>query len=152
MSFEVTVVDFPAKHLIGMKVRTDMQKAQTDCSTLWQTFGPIEIPGYDCTGGAYGIYIMLNENDFDYWAAVETSSSVAVPDGMQSVALPAGPYAKCTAASLEKLGEVYMYLYGEWITQQQEFTPNVQAPSFELYPSNWQMNGAFDVYVPVNKK
>ncbi len=155
MSFEITVVGFPAKHLIGMKVRTDMQKAQTDCTALWQTFGPriVDIPG--CTGeckGSFGVSVMLNENDFDYGAAVEVAPETTVPNGMEAFELPAGLYAKCTVASLEKLGEAYMYVYGPWIAGQSEYGLNMQAPCFEHYPANWRPEDAFEIYVPVTKQ
>ena len=32
--FEIKVVDFPAKQLMGIKVRTNMAKAKEDCPTL----------------------------------------------------------------------------------------------------------------------
>lgn len=132
MNFEVAVVEFPTKHLIDMKVSTDMQKAQTDCPTMWQTFGPriVEIPGGGCVGkGAYGVSIMLNENDFDYWAAVEAASGTAMPDGMAAFDFPAGLYAKCRIASLENLGEAFTYVYGLWIFDQPEYGLNCKPPA-----------------------
>ncbi len=39
MSFETAIIEFPAKHLIGMKTHTNLQKAQADCPAIWQTFG-----------------------------------------------------------------------------------------------------------------
>ena len=38
--FEIKVVDFPAKQLMGIKVRTNMAKAKEDCSALWHNFCP----------------------------------------------------------------------------------------------------------------
>ncbi len=155
MSFEIAVVEFPATHLIGMKVRTTMQKAQADCPAIWQTFGPriVEIPGGDCIGkGAYGVSVMLNENDFDYWVAVEAASNAAVPKDMATFEIPDGLYAKCSVASLEKLGEAYMYVYSQWVSGQSEYGLNMQAPCFELYPPNWRLEDAFEIYVPVMKQ
>lgn len=152
MSFEITVVELPAKHLIGMSVRTDMRKAQTDCPAVWQTFGPriAGIPGRDGAGqGAYGVSFMLNENDFDYRAAVEAAPGTTVPDGMAAFEIPSGRYARCGVASFEQLGEAYMYVYGQWAPGQSEYALNMQAPCFELYPPNWSPGDAFEVYVPV---
>ncbi len=123
MSFEITVVELPAKHLIGMSVRTDMRKAQTDCPAVWQTFGPriAGIPGRDGAGqGAYGVSFMLNENDFDYRAAVEAAPGTTVPDGMAAFEIPSGRYARCGVASFEQLGEAYMYVYGQWAPGQSD--------------------------------
>ncbi len=155
MSFSVSIAEYSAKRLVGMKVRTTMQKAQFDCPSNWRTFGPriVEIPA--CSGGgqgAYGVSLMLNENDFDYWAAVEASPQIAVPDGMETVDIPAGLYAKCAVANLEQLGEAYMYVYGTWIREQAEYTLDEKAPCFESYPPNWRINDAFEIYVPLKKK
>lgn len=38
--YDVTVVEYPAKRLVGLKVRTSMQHAAEDCPALWMTFGP----------------------------------------------------------------------------------------------------------------
>lgn len=154
MNFEVTVVEFPVKHLVGMKVSTSMQKAQADCPQLWQTFGPriIELPSMEgVNSGAYGISVMLNENEFDYWAAVEANPEIDLPDGMGTIAISAGLYAKCTVLGLEKLGEAFMYLYGPWIQGQKEYTLDMQAPCFELYPQNWRLETVFEIYAPVKK-
>ncbi|MGL6193470.1 MAG: GyrI-like domain-containing protein [Thermoguttaceae bacterium] len=155
MSFEVSIIEFPAKHLIGMKVATNMQKAQADCPTIWHTFGPrmAEVSACDCgCSGAYGISIMHNENDFDYWAAVAAKSGAAVPSGMGTIDITAGAYAKCTVPNLKQLGEVYMYVYTQWVNGQKEYGLNMQAPCFELYPTNWQPDDSFEIYVPVVKQ
>ena len=151
--FQVTVVDYSAKHLTGTKVRTTMSKAQQDCTALWQSFGPrmgelLSAGGYS---GSYGVSVMLNAEDFEYWAAVESAPAAAVPAGMANIDLPAGKYAKCAVPSLEKLVDAYMYLYEGWIKSQTEYTYDEKAPCFELYPPNWQMSDAFEVYMPVKK-
>lgn len=150
----VTVVEYPEMHLIGMKVRTTMQKAQQDCPALWQAFGPrcaeILPAGSDCTG-AYGISVMLTPEEFEYWAAIEANASVAVPQGMGRVDIPAGQYAKCAVPNLGKLGEIYMYLYEEWPKSQKTYTYDEKIPCFELYPQNWKPSDALTVFMPVKK-
>ncbi len=149
--YKVTVVEYPAKRLVGMKVRTSMHKAQQDCPALWQTFGPRigELSPADCGyPGSYGVSVMLNAEDFDYWATVEMPSA-AVPAGMDCIDIPAGQYATCTVPNLEKLGDAYMYLYGEWPKSQTGCTFNGQAPCFELYPPNWQCQDSFEIFMPL---
>jgi AraC family transcriptional regulator len=151
VSFIVSVVEFPAKYLIGIKVRTSMQGSSTDCPALWQTFAPriAEIKADD--NAAYGVSVMLNDNDFDYWAAIGSPSNTAVPVGMQTIEIPAGLYAKCSVASMEKLGEAFMYVYTQWIHGQSEYTLNMYAPCFELYPPNWKPGNNVEIYSPLLK-
>lgn len=154
MNFELAVVEFPAKHLIGMKLATSMQKAQTDCPALWQAFGPriIEIPSCESgCKGSFGVSVMLNENEFEYWAAVEAAPGTAIPDGMASMEISAGHYVKCTVPGVENLGAAFMYVYGRWAAEQSEYVLNMHAPGFELYPPDWRLNDSFEIYAPVTK-
>lgn len=149
----VTVVEYPAKRLIGMKVRTSMAKADTDCGALWQAFGPRleELPKGAGGRGSYGVSVMLNAEDFDYWAAVEMAPSAAVPDGLGGLGLPAGLYAKVTVPNLDRLGPAFMYLYEAWPKSQPGYAINYQVPCFELYPPNWQVTDALEAFMPVIK-
>jgi AraC family transcriptional regulator len=154
MTFEVSAAPFPAKHLIGIKVRTSMQSSATDCPALWQTFAPrmAEIQtGIAGGSAAFGVSVMVNDNDFDYWATIEASTNTAVPTGMETIGLPAGLYAR-TSTSMEKLGEAFTYVYTQWVQGQSEYTLNMQGACFELYPPNWQPGNAFEIYSPVVKK
>ena len=139
--FDITVVEYPKKHLVGVKVRTTMQKGVVDCPALWESFMPRmgELP----SGSAYGVCVMLNAEEFDYWAALETDVNAAVPEGMCCIDVPAGEYAKCTV-DMEKLRDAFTYLYAEYAL-------DGQAPSFELYPANWQPGGSFEIFAPVKK-
>ena len=155
MSFEVTVVEFPEKHLVGMKVGTSMQKAQMDCPALWQIFGLRinEIPAKDGRStGSYGLSIMTSESDFDYWAAVEADPKTTIPADMGTIGIPGGLYAKSTIANLSQLSEAFTFVYGDWIQSQSEYALNLAAPCFEIYHPNWQWEDTLDIYVPVMKK
>ncbi|UQZ90405.1 hypothetical protein C4J81_14795 [Deltaproteobacteria bacterium Smac51] len=149
---EVKVIEQPARHLVGMKIRTNMRNAQAVCPALWQTFGPRmgEVKASDVQG-SYGVCIMLNADDFDYWAAVEAPEAASLPSGMESMELPGGVYAKAAVPSLEQLGEAYTYLYDTWLKGQTGYAASLGAPCFEHYPPNWQINDAFDVYMPLVK-
>lgn len=152
--YDVIVAEYPAKNLVGLKVRTSMQRAAEDCPALWVTFGPRmeEIPAGDgVRGDFYGVSIMLNAEEFDYWAAVEAEAESAVPEGMACMEIPAGQYAKCTVPDLQKLGDALMYLYSEWPKSQREYVPDEEAPGFELYPANWQETSPFEVFAPLKR-
>lgn len=150
--YAVTVVDLPVKHLVGVRKRSNMAQAGTDCPALWQNFGP-RIDAFMAKGGsclgAYGVSVMVDAASFDYWAAIETAPADAPPEGTERIDLPAGRYAVCRVPNLQALGEVYMFVYQEWSKEQSAYTVHCMAPSFEAYPKDWQMTDAFDVFIPV---
>ena len=135
-----------------------MDKAPVDGHHLWEkVFGPRmhEISGKkseDYHGLVYGIAVMLDCQNFDYWAAMPAPEGPALPAGMQAIELPAGLYAGCHVASMEQLGEVYTYLYETWATEQKEYAVNMQAPCFEYYDKKFYELCTFEVYIPVLKK
>ena len=145
--FEIKVVDFPAKQLMGIKVRTNMAKAKVDCSALWQSFCPQmpKIYGKE----SYGVSIMLNAQDFDYWAAVEADEQI--PAGIETTAIPSGSYARCTVPNLESIGAGYLFLYQTWVGAQQEWKINEQGPCFELYAADWNPGMPIDLFMPVKR-
>lgn len=150
--YKVKVVEFPEKRLVGMKVSTTMSKAEVDCPAIWHTFGPriVEIVSGNCPG-SYGLSIMLNEQDFDYWAAVESDFADPLPGGMARIKIPAGLYAKAEVPNLESLGPAYMYLYDKWLKDQSEYTADYKAAGFEFYPPNWQPAEALEIFMPLIK-
>lgn len=153
-NYNVIVIEYPAKRLVGLKVRTSMQKAAEDCPALWMTFGPRISQILSDEGGckgSYGVSVMLNAEEFDYWAAVEMETKNAIPEGMSCIDIPAGLYAKCAVTNLETLGDTLMHIYTEWPKSQKEYIPDEQNPCFELYPANWQPTTPFEVFAPVKK-
>ena len=146
--FEISIVDFSAKQLVGIKVRTTLDRAKQDGPTLWQNFCP-KMPDIRGKPG-YGISVMLNAQDFDYWAAAEAPAG-ACPEGLNTVGIPAGSYARCVVPNLESLGACYMFMYQTWLAAQAEWKLNEQAPCFELYPADWNPTVPFEVYMPVKR-
>lgn len=150
-NYHVTVADYPSKQLVGMKVRTSMKNSHQDCPALWQHFGPRigELLG---NRESYGVSVMINEEEFYYWAVVEWEPLSPLPEGMERIDIPAGKYAKCTAPSLNELADVYMYIYGGWPESQDEYTFDEKKACIELYRTGWQPEDALDVYMPLKAK
>lgn len=146
--FDVSVVDFLAKRLAGIKVRTSLAQAQHDCPALWQNFCRHVPAGY--RKGVYGISVMLNAQDFDYWAAFETADG-PLPAELAPVEIPAGAYARCQVPNLESIGAGYMFLYQTWLAGQREWKLNEQASCFELYQADWTPASPFELYMPVKR-
>ena len=150
--YKATVVEYPAKRLVGMKVLTSMKKASADCPACWQAFcRHFDKCVPDGCKGSYGLSFMINAEDFYYWAAVDADLAKDVPEGLERVDIPAGLYAACVSPNLEKVGEAYSFLYQTWLSGQSEYALNEQAPCFELYPPNWQLTDSFEVFMPIRK-
>ena len=153
-SYTATIVSYPAKHLIGINVLTSMQKASVDCPALWQAFDT-RISGSLSTGcackGCYGVSVMLNAEEFYYWAAVEADLLKELPPGMEHIDIQAGQYARCLVPDLKNVADAYMFLYGAWLSNQSEYALNEHAPCFEQYPPNWQLSDSCGVFMPIRK-
>lgn len=154
--FSVAIVDRPEIRCAGMKVRTTMKSASTDCSAIWQKqFGPrMESfpadPAYPHQ--SYGASVMLDSDTFDYWALMPLAPGADIPEGMDVFTLPAGPYAEAHLADLVELGQAYTYIYGPWIASQDKYTLNMQGASNELYTSDYLVSGKLSVYCPLLEK
>lgn len=134
-----------------------MSKASEDCPHLWEkVFAPRmhEISGKkpaEYHGPSYGISFMIDEQHFDYWAAMPAPEGLALPEGMRQVEIPAGFYAGCALSGLSQLMEAYMYLCEAWPKTTKEYALNMQAPCFEYYDQRFFESGALEVYAPLLK-
>ncbi|MDR2550264.1 MAG: GyrI-like domain-containing protein [Desulfobulbus sp.] len=153
----VDIVALPEVVAIGLKIDTHFEQAAKDCPALWQAFMPRmhEVNGKrpeDFHGESYGISTDMQEHGaFTYWAAVPGDPD-NIPAGMQAVRLPQGVYARCYVASLEKIGEIYTFLYQRWDAARAGYAVNYAAPCFERYDETYLTDGSFAIYVPVNKQ
>ena len=155
MSLEITVKELPGRHLVGMVIRTNMQKASTDCPAIWQTFGPqmASLSAGTSISESYGLSVMIAEDGtFDYWAAVEVSADLPLPANMATMELPGGLYACAVAPNLAQLAEAFGTMYMEWPQQQSEYGVNMQAPCVEVYRGSWTPGDPIELWVPVFKK
>ena len=152
--FEVNVAGREAFSAVGLKVRTDMQKAMRDCSGLWHdafaprmgelVSGPVE---------SYGVSRVVEPDKgvFDYFALLPFPEDRAVPPGMERVRVPAGLYAECPVNTLEDLSRAYSFIFSEWLPRHPEYAVNMSAPSYEVYPADFMQHGRLTVYFPVQK-
>lgn len=158
MKYTYSIVEIPAKQVAGITVETDMQRAEQDCPALWQTFGPricAELSGRVSrpeNADTFGVSCMLDENRFVYWTAIEVNSTENLPTDMKTMTIPAGLYVKCTAPSLEKLGEAFTEMYMQWPHSQNDYVLDMQGVCFELYKGQWEMNDPIEIYATVIKK
>lgn len=155
-NFQVTVVTRPSIDTAGLKVRTTIQKTSIDCPKIWsEDFGP-KMCGFPADPAypdqSYGVSIMLNENEFDYWAVMPLRSGATVPAGMETLQIAGGLYAECHISSLAELGDAFTYIYGEWGGTQSKYALNMRGASYELYTSEFMKTGKMSVYCPLLEK
>ena len=96
------IVDFPEVRLIGMCVRTSFVNDRT--SEVWRGFrtvistvrGRIDTDSYSVKvyGSQYSFTSFDPASEFEKWAAVRVSADALVPDGLESLTIPAGHYAE----------------------------------------------------------
>ena len=154
MAPEITVKELPGRQLVGMVVRTNMQKASIDCPAIWQTFGPRMSSLSDNVNisESFGLSVMVSQDGtFDYWAAVEMPAGASLPEDMVTVELPGGLYACAVIPNLAQVSEAYGTMYMEWPQQQSEYGVNMQAPCVEVYRGNWSPDDPVELWVPVFK-
>jgi predicted transcriptional regulator YdeE len=151
MEYEVTVVELPAKQLVGLSEHMSMADAKEKCTALWEALWRRREEVADTVESyAYGVSTNMEENGaFDYWAMLPVAPTASAPSGMKCLTLRAGKYAKCTTdlASIEK---AYGFLYGEWAQAQKAHSVDVTAACFERYANDWQETDTFELYVPLS--
>jgi len=121
---------------------------------VWQAFGPrlVSFPNSEHISEAYGVSVMIGtDGTFDYWAAAETPADAPVPEGMETIELPAGLYASTFAPNLEQMEAAYRELYAEWSQRQSEYTVDMQALCVEVYGNGWEPSKPLEILAPVIK-
>ena len=141
---EPKIIDFPETRLIGARVRTSFVNDRT--SELWRAFRPAastiigriggesySVKVYD---GSYSFSQFDPAAEFDKWAAAAASDEVPVPDGMESLIVPAGNYAEFIhVGPASEAPVIFGYIFGEWFPAS-EFELD-QRPHFEILPEGY---------------
>lgn len=157
---EAAVVTLPAKKLVGISVRTSMEKAFADCTALWEQFYPwmlrvhgLKEEGFACPSFGLSMDADMQTGQFTYWAAIEVQDSFVDPaqwpSGFGTVDLSAGPYVGTGVASLSNMTEAYTYLYGPWAQSHREHELNFGGICFEYYDERYLKNGSVEIFAPL---
>jgi AraC family transcriptional regulator len=74
--------------------------------------------------------------EFDKWAAVAVNGDVEVPDGMETLMIPAGRYAEFIhVGPAVTAPKTFGYIFGEWLPSSEfELDPR---PHFEILPEGY---------------
>ena len=151
MSYNVTVVEQPARRLAGLYVRTNMRDSQKEGPALWEKFMPrMEELASIAEDGSFGASNnMVEDGSFDYWAAMAVPMGAKIPTGLSCLEVKGGKYAGCTVENLAGLGPAYEYLYGEWENTQNDHRVDATAACFEFYQKDWRDGDPVTIYVPL---
>jgi predicted transcriptional regulator YdeE len=91
---------------------------------------------------------------YTYWVATEVSAFSAVPEGMDTMTIPAGRYALGTVeGAAQQIESAYVNLYGS--IREQALPIHAEGYGFELYDAKRQAPTPpyerfdFDIYVPL---
>jgi predicted transcriptional regulator YdeE len=119
----------------------------------WCRFAPQigSVPG-EVAGNSYGVCWNTNpECGFDYLTGVEVTSAERLPEGFQTVAIPAGRYLVFTHSKhVSKLAEAIDAIWSKWLPNSQYQT--AESPCFERYTAEFDPNagtGGMEVWVPL---
>jgi len=152
-NFAVGVLDHPARQLIGVKTRNNIQNCQTNCPTFWpNTFAPwihqLHTEGKFPSWGAFCAYDPAT-GDFDYWAATHPPKDRPHPATLQKIILPGGLYAECALTSVTEIHTAYHFLYSRWLPAQSGYIGLENALSFEYYPPDFLQTGRLSICIPI---
>lgn len=154
--FTVEIVQRPAIHVAGFRVRTAMSDVGVTCAKLWdEKFMPVmsNLP-FDPAqeAGTYGVSVGVDHNTIDYYAAFPLKKGTPVPAGMEEVDLAAGTYCVCRVKTMPEIGEAFMYIYSEWPKTQDKYDLDFRLPCYEFYAKDFPQTGVTTIYCPVKAK
>ena len=158
-SNEPTIIDFPETRLIGLPVRMSFVNDRT--GQLWRGFRSVaptigerigsesySVKVYD---SSYSFAAFDPAAEFDKWAAVAVNDDAAVPEGLESLTIPAGKYAEFVhIGPASAAPRTFGYIFGEWLPASQ-FELDLR-PHFEILPEGYdpfEENAEERVLIPI---
>ena len=154
--YSAEVVELENIRLVGKRISTAYATAAQDCPALWENFSKemhlCEINEGCTTTRSFGVSIMTGPDSFDYMAAIESPVNGAI-EGIHELLLPKGTYLKCVCPGLDKIGEVFGFMYdGVWTRENTDFNLDFEKPCFEEYTEEYFKNGQLNIYAPLKGK
>ena len=152
MDYKVTVVEQPARRLVGLCARANMRETQKECPALWEKFMPrMEELASIAEEGSFGASVNMEESGgFDYWAAMALPQGAKAPSGLDCLEVRGGKYAECVVEDMADLGAAYEYIYGEWGNTQSDNRVDFTSACLEFYPKDWKYGDPVTIYAPLH--
>jgi AraC family transcriptional regulator len=145
------IIQRPATHVIGLNIRT--KPLSPEIPALWPKFVARipEIQQQSEPRVTYGVMREEPENLL-YMAAVSVSPAAPVPDGMESLAIPAATYA-LFSYPLSGLGKGFGEIFNRLLPAS-DYAPTAGI-SLERYGESFDPHNsesAVEIYIPVRRK
>ncbi len=145
---EPKILDFPEIRTVGSRVRMSFVNDST--SKLWRGFRQVTSKIVGRNGGesysvkvydaSYSFASFDPAAEFDKWAAVAVNGVADIPDGMESLTVPAGRYAEFIHVGPAMAApKTFGYIFGEWLPAS-EFELD-RRPHFEIPPEDYDPFG-----------
>lgn len=149
------------KQLVGIGLTMSLLHNKT--SELWKAFMPLRhsVPNVVnnhllLSVGVYppGYFETFDPaRSFQKWAAVEVSNFTGVPEGLQTLTIPAGLYAVFHYTGSSSDSRIFQYIFGEWLPASGYVLD--QRPHVELLGEKYKNNDPAseeDIWIPVQSK
>jgi AraC family transcriptional regulator len=138
------IIDFPETRLIGSRMRMSFVNDRT--SELWRGFRTVRpaiagrIGGESYSVKVYDASYSFSSFDpaaeFDKWAAVAVSGDADLPEGLESLTIPASKYGEFIhVGPASAAPKTFGYIFGEWLPAS-EFELDLR-PHFEILPEGY---------------
>jgi AraC family transcriptional regulator len=140
--------------VVGIDGRYDLI-SRSAIPAQWAAYGAR--PGYDhgmVPDGAYGVcHTAAADGSFGYLCGMQLSKGERVPDGLASITVPSGNYAKFACPGhISEMAHQWERIYAEW--QPGSGYEITDGPSVEFYGAGFDPatgSGGFEIWVPVRK-
>ena len=138
------IITISEKHLVGLNIQTSLSENRT--RELWQAFGPIQKEIKNRIGSeTYSVEIYKTDLEmrdftpqtkFEKWAAIAVTGFDEVPQGLNTLTIPAGKYARFIYKGPHKdFPSFAQYIFMQWLPSS-EFTLD-DRPHFEVMGENY---------------
>lgn len=158
---DVKIELIPIKKLAGKRIRTSLAKNET--RKLWMSFMALRKNTRSLNKNLYSIEIYHSSDDFknfnpdtefEKWAAVEVKNFTNIPEGLETLVIPAGLYAvfihRGPSAMFHKTAE---FIFNEWLPTSDYVLDD--RPHFEVMDENYRPDdpeATEQVWIPVELK
>ena len=142
----------PERHFAGLMRRYDMQ-TRSAIPGQWRDYNQSEPLLKNVIPNAwYGVcYNFGADMSFDYLSGMEVTDPAGLPQGVASVTIPAGAYARfATKGHISTMPAIWGEIFQDWL-KRPDYRPR-PGPSVEYYPPEFDGmtgDGGFEIWVPI---
>jgi AraC family transcriptional regulator len=160
MQIEPILKSIPAKKIVGMHLPMSLMQNKT--GFLWQGFMPKRSQiKHALSSDLISLQVYTPEyftsfnpqNIFEKWACVEVDTYDDLPEGFDTLLLPAGLYAVFHYQGLSTDTSIFQYIFGTWLPSSPYDLD--QRPHFEVLGEKYKNNDITseeEIWIPIKQK